>query len=240
MKKLLLTLFILTGYTTFSQSWWNSEKVRGNGNITIEERLIGTFNEVNTGGSFDVILTEGREGKLTLEGEENILPYIITEVKDDKLKIKVKNNTNIKFTQKLTITVPFENIETISLGGSGNVISKKTITGDEINFSVGGSGNIETKVKANTIKSSVGGSGNIRLAGSADKMKCSIAGSGNIKAYGLSVKSLKASIAGSGDIQITIKEKIKATIVGSGNVYYRGNPKSIDANSIGSGDVIKN
>lgn len=240
MKKLLLTLTILiTSSAVFSQSWWNSKKVRGNGKITTEERSVGNFDEVSVGGSFDVILVDGREGKITIEGEENIIPYIITEVKGDKLKIKVKQNVNVRFNRKLTVTVPFEDIEAIALGGSGNVYSKKTVSSNKVSLSIGGSGNIKTKVKAETVATSIGGSGNIKVSGSTDSMKCSIAGSGNIKAYELTTKSLKVNVAGSGDVEATVKEKIKANVVGSGSVYYKGNPKYIDTNSVGSGDVVK-
>lgn len=239
MKKLLLTLLILSSLSTFSQSWWNSKKVRGNGNITTEKRSVGSFDEVSVGGFFDVILVSGKEGKLTLEGEENILPYIVTEVKGGNLKIKTKENVNLKTTRKLTITVPFEDIEGASIGGSGNIIAKKTIRGKNLSFSIGGSGNIKAEVKAQSVKTAIGGSGNIKLKGSTDKLKCSIAGSGNIKAYDLSTNTLKVNVAGSGDVEASVKERIKANVVGSGSVYYKGDPKYIDTNSLGSGDVIK-
>jgi len=238
MKKLLFTLLIFTIHTSFGQ-WWNSKKIRGNGNITKVERSVGKFDSVGVGGSFNVVLVDGKEGKVTIEGEENIIPYIITEVKRGELKIKVKDNTNVRFNRKLTVTVPFEAIEGISLGGSGSIISEKTVNGDQVDFSIGGSGNIKTKVKASSIKSSIGGSGNINLSGTADSMKCSIAGSGNIKAYDLTTNTLKVSVAGSGDIHVTVRERIKASVAGSGSVYYKGDPKYIDRNSVGSGDVIK-
>ncbi|CAM1343608.1 head GIN domain-containing protein [Tenacibaculum amylolyticum] len=239
MRKLLLTLFICSSVTAFSQSWWNSKKVRGNGDVTTEKRTVGSFDEVSLGGFFDVILVNGNEGKITLEGEENILPYIITEVKGGTLRIKTKKNTNLKTTRKLTVTVPFEQIEGVSLGGSGNIIAKKTIKGNNVSFSIGGSGNIKAAVEAQTVKSSIGGSGSIRLEGDADNLKCSIAGSGNIKAYELTTNSLKVSVAGSGDVQATVKDRIKASIAGSGSVYYKGDPQHIDTKSVGSGDVVK-
>ncbi len=239
MRKLLLTLFILSSISIFSQSWWNSKKIRGNGTTTTITRSIKNFDQVNLSGFFEVILVEGKEGEITLEGEENILPYVITEVKNGSLNIKTRKNTNIKTTRKLTVTVPFNDINSISLGGSGNIISKKTITGNQISFSIGGSGNIKANVKVNTVKTSIGGSGNINLQGQTDHLKCSIGGSGNIKAYDLSANELKVSLAGSGNIKVSVKERIKATVVGSGNIYYKGNPKHVDINSIGSGDVIK-
>lgn len=239
MKKLLFALLIFNSSAIFSQSWWSSKKVKGNGNVVTEKRTVGSFDNVSLSGSFDVILVDGKEGKITLEGEENLLPYIITEVKGGTLKIKVKKNTNLRFRKKMTVTVPFEKINGLALGGSGSIISKKTIKSNEVGLAVGGSGNIKATVSAETIKASIGGSGNINLKGQGDKLKCSVAGSGNIRAYNLTVTSLRASVAGSGDIEATVSERIKASIAGSGSVYYKGNAKYVDTSSVGSGDVIK-
>ncbi|MEE4001547.1 head GIN domain-containing protein [Tenacibaculum sp. FZY0031] len=239
MKKQFTTIvLILLSITVNSQSWWGAKKIKGNGNVITETRKINSFDKVNVGGSFDVYLTEGTVGKLSIEGEENILKYIETEVKNGKLNINFKENTNIHTTKKLTVTVPFEDIESVALGGSGNVIAKKRIKADEVSFALGGSGNIVASVEANTIKASIGGSGNIKLKGKTDYLKCAIGGSGNIKGYDLKTSSLKASIAGSGDILTTVSNKIKATVVGSGSIYYKGNPSQIDSNSLGSGDVV--
>ncbi|OSY89118.1 hypothetical protein WH52_00205 [Tenacibaculum holothuriorum] len=239
MRKQILTFVLaFTAITMNSQSWWNSKKVRGNGNVTTITRTVDNFDKVSVGGSFDVDLVDGKEGKITLEGEENILPYIETEVKRGTLKIKFKENTNVRTTRKLLVTVPFESIEGVSLGGSGNVKVEKRIKADDVSFSLGGSGNILADVDASTVKASIGGSGNIKLRGNTNSFKCSIAGSGSVKAYKLQAESLKANIAGSGSITTTVSNKIKANVVGSGSVYYKGKPKYIDSNSIGSGDII--
>ncbi|AUC15065.1 hypothetical protein BTO06_07920 [Tenacibaculum sp. SZ-18] len=239
MKKLLLALFILNSTAIFAQSWWNSKKIKGNGNVIIDKRNVGSFDKVGLSGSFNVILVSGKEGKITLEGEENILPYIITEVKNGTLIVKVKRNTNIKTRRKLTVTVPFEDIDGVALEGSGNIIAKNTIRGNNVSFSIGGSGNIKAPVNAKKIEASIGGSGNIDLKGNGKDLKCSIAGSGNIRAYNLDVNNLSVSVAGSGDIEATVSERIKASIAGSGSVYYKGDAKYIDTDSVGSGDVVR-
>jgi hypothetical protein len=239
MKKQLFTIIIvLLSVSINAQSWWNSKKIKGNGNVITKTRSIKNFDKVSIGGSFDVNLVDGAEGKITIEGEENLIPYIETEVKNGKLKVQFKENTNIRTTKKLVITIPFEDIEAVSLGGSGNVSVQKRMKSDDASFSIGGSGNITANVDANTVKASIGGSGSIKLKGKTDNFKCSIAGSGNVKAYDLEANTLKASIAGSGSVQTTVSTKIKASVVGSGSVYYKGNPKHIDNSSIGSGDVI--
>ena len=239
MKKTFITAFVLViAFSSDAQSWWSNKRVKGNGNITTEKRNTGDYNGISVGGFFDVILVKGKEGKVTVEGEENLLEYIVTEVKNGTLKVKVENGINLKTTRRLTVTVPVEDIDRVSLGGSGNINSEATLRSENLKVNIGGSGNISLDVDAGDIKSSIGGSGNINLSGEADYMKSSIAGSGTIKAYELTVKTIKASIAGSGDIRVSVKDEIDATVAGSGSIYYKGNPPKINTKSVGSGSVV--
>ncbi|GGH02874.1 DUF2807 domain-containing protein [Polaribacter pacificus] len=241
MKKniIISCVLLILSFSTQAQNWWgNSKSIRGNGHVVTENRKTSSYDGISIGGSFDVILVKGKEGKITLRGEENILKYIETEVSGSTLKIQYKRNTNIRTTRKLTITIPYRDIDKISLGGSGNITAKELIKADEMALSIGGSGNINLKIDANELKTSIGGSGSINVSGSSKELTCSIAGSGSIKAYDLKTSIVNANIAGSGSIRTTVANQIKANVVGSGNIYYRGNPKKISSKSVGSGSII--
>jgi len=102
MKKLIITSIILTlSFSVNAQSWWNSKKVRGNGKMKTEVRNTSDYKSVSTAGNFDVKLVEGKEGKITLNGEENLMKYVITEVKKGKLIIKVKRILILKLQEGL-------------------------------------------------------------------------------------------------------------------------------------------
>lgn len=234
MKKSIVTsLILLIAFSTNAQGWWG-KKIRGNGNVITKHRTTQDYDAVAVGSSFDVELIKGKEGKITITGEENIIPYLITEVKGNTLKIHYKKNTNISTRRKLTVTVPFTEISSVSLGGSGNIRAKNTLSGNDISFNIGGSGNITADVDAKEIYTRIGGSGNIKLTGKTTELDCSIAGSGNIKAYNLKTEITTANIAGSGDVRTYVSKKIKARVVGSGNIYYKGNPSKVDSKSLGS------
>ncbi|TMM28778.1 DUF2807 domain-containing protein [Polaribacter aestuariivivens] len=239
-KKILFTTLILS--LTFSinaQNWWGkSEKIKGNGNVITVNRTTDDYDAINAGGSFDVILIKGTEGKITIEGEENIIPYIETEVKSGSLKINFKKNTNISTTKRLTVTVTFKDIESIGLGGSGNITSKEIINAKDFSVSLGGSGNIDLQLNAKNVNANIGGSGNIDLEGKTETFKCSIAGSGSIRAFELNTNDVNATIAGSGSVKTTVKNKIDAKLVGSGSIYYKGNPTHVNSKSVGSGSIV--
>ena len=238
-KKILFTslIFILT-FNANSQDWFGRKKIKGNGNVVRVNRKVASFDAVSSSGSFDVVVVKGKEIKITIEGEKNIIPFIETEVLGNTLKINFQKNINIKTTKRLRVTVAYQSLKSVTLGGSGNILGKNLFKADNFNVSVAGSGNVNIKVDANSVHASIGGSGNIDLEGKSNEFTCSIAGSGSIRAYELKTDEVHANIAGSGSIKTTVKTKIKAKLVGSGSVYYKGNPKYINNKSVGSGSII--
>jgi len=235
MKKLAIIIILLT-FTANANAQWYGKKIKGNGKVVTETRNVSDYDEIAVAGSFDVKLVAGKEGKITIEIEDNLLEYLITEVKEGKLKIKWEKGININTTKELLVTVPFEDIEAVSLAGSGDVFSEDTIKTDNLKVALAGSGDIKLNINAIGISSAVSGSGDIKLMGSTENLKCAIAGSGDINGYELVSNNVEVSIAGSGDIKVNAKENLKARISGSGDVYYKGNPRQ-DVKVSGSGSV---
>lgn len=235
MKKFTIIIILLV-FTTNVNAQWYGKKIKGNGNVVTETRNVSDYSQIAVAGSFDVKLIAGKEGKLIIKGEDNLLEYLITEVKDGKLKIKWEKGININTTKELLVTVPFEDIEAVSLAGSGDVFSEDTIKTDKLKVALAGSGDVKLIINASSISSAVSGSGDIKLMGSTQNLKCAIAGSGDINGYELESNNVEVSIAGSGDIKVNAKENLKARISGSGDVHYKGNPRQ-DVKVSGSGSV---
>ncbi len=235
MKKLAI-IIVLLAFTANVNAQWYGKKIKGNGNVVTKTRNVSEYDQIAVAGSFDVKLVAGKEGKLTIKVEENLLEYLITEVKDGKLKIKWEKGVNINTTKELLVTVPFEDIEAVSLAGSGDVFSEDTIKTDNLKVALAGSGDMKLNINASSISSAVSGSGDIKLMGSSENLKCAVAGSGDINGYELASNNVEVSIAGSGDIKVNAKENLKARISGSGDVYYKGNPRQ-DVKVSGSGSV---
>lgn len=240
MKKLITLSMTILMVATVTAQW--GKKIKGNGQQTTIERSVGSYDEVSVSGSFDVDLIAGTEGELTLKGEENLLSYIKTEVKDGKLVIKVEKGVNLRpsnWGQGIHITVPIESIHTATLSGSGDIVGKTTIKTNHFETAMSGSGDISLDVEANTIEAHISGSGDITLSGRTTSFDVSISGSGDIEAYELEADEVDAQISGSADIHITANNKIKARVAGSGDIHYRGNPGKIDTKVSGSGDISK-
>lgn len=237
MKKLVTLSLALFTIATYAQ--WG-KKIKGNGNVVSIERSVGEYDEVSSAGWFDVELVGGIEGKLTLKGEENLLEYIKTEVKNGELVIKTEKGVNLQpssWKSGIKITVPVEEIQAVRLSGSGDVVSKTTLKSDEFKASIAGSGDVDLNIEAENLKASISGSGDMELVGKATNLEVSVSGSGDIKAYDLVADNVEAQVSGSADLKITANKMIKARVSGSGDITYKGNPEKIDTKSSGSGDI---
>ena len=240
MKKITL-LAVFTLVSTFANAqWWGGKKIEGNGNQVTRERQVGEYDEVAVAGSFDVILVAGTEGTLKIEAEENLQEYLITEVKGDKLKIYTKDGYSLKTSKRngIIITVPFRDINTVSLAGSGDVVSEAVIDTQDFKCSVSGSGDMILEVNAQHVKAAVAGSGDLVIEGAAQRIDLDVAGSGDLDASGLKSKDASASVAGSGDISLNCDGgTLKASVAGSGDIRYSGKPNKVNSNIVGSGSV---
>jgi len=237
MKQLIvLGLIALTTLQVHAQ--WG-KKVKGNGEVTTITREVGNYDQVNVGGFFDVELVYGNEGTITINGESNLLDYLITEVKGNALKVKVKKGVNLKPSKNkmITVTVPFRDLDAVTLAGSGDVISKDVIKTSNFRTAVAGSGDLIVSVEASTIDASVAGSGDLTLKGSSNDVEYSVAGSGDIHAGDLKAQNADARVAGSGDIKLNCSGSLKARVSGSGDIEFSGNPDKEDIKVSGSGDI---
>ncbi len=213
------------------------QRIRGNGQITTEERQLSDFKGVSVAGSYNVHVTTGENYQVKIEADENLLPYIETRIEGGVLKVETADNYNLKSKKGITVFVTAPVYNKFSIAGSGNINGENEIIADDkMNISVAGSGNINLLLKAPVVNTSISGSGDISLEGDADEITGSISGSGNLRAIKLKARDVRVKIAGSGNAEVSAEEKLEANIAGSGDVLYAGNPQT-DSKIAGSGSI---
>lgn len=238
MKKLLFAFFAFITLSSYSQ--WQT--ITGNGNVKKETRDVSGFTGVSLSGNMNVQLTYGNSNSITVEGDENLLPYIETKVEDGNLVVKSKDRVGLKSRNKLMVYVSLTKLTGLKVSGSGNINGKGDFTNDgKTNISVSGSGNIDVGMNSfNETKIAVSGSGNVTLRGkSTNNIDATVSGSGNIDCSDVVCNDVFAQVSGSGDIKVFANKSIDARVSGSGNIYYKGSASNINLKSSGSGKIIK-
>lgn len=231
---LITTLFSLLFLGSCDSLPWGC--ITGNDRIAIEQRVVGNFSNITSYGSFVVNVRTGTDYSLSIEADENLLPYIRTYIQGNNLVIETKNDRCIKSRESIVVDVVTRDVEGLKLAGSG-VINANNINAEELDLTLSGSGMIECKrITIDYLRASLPGSGIIELDGTAETTDYSLSGSGLIKGIDLITSRCFANISGSGNIYTHVLEELDVQISGSGNLYYEGNPQ-IESKITGSGNL---
>ncbi|CAI2768287.1 head GIN domain-containing protein [Flavobacterium collinsii] len=227
--------------SSIANAQWSNKKIKGNGNVVTETRTTSEYNAIKVSGFFDVDLVAGKEGKIIVKGEQNLLSAIKVEVEDNVLKVYTEKRVNLSpsLGKKIEVTVPFETISALTLSGSGDVQSKDPIKSDKFLAKLSGSGNFNLAVNSTDLELNLSGSGDVNLKGNTANFITKLSGSGDIDAANLKSKNTDVTISGSGDIRVNCTESLTARVSGSGDIRYSGNPEKRDVKVSGSGSISK-
>ena len=224
-KTLILTLSVFLAF----QGWAQDKQTRN----------VDDFSYISFGISGDLYVTQGNDVKVVLEGDEEDLDRISTEVSGNKLRISTKGtNWGWNFS-KIKVYITVKDFDGISVSGSGDAISQGVLKGDNVDLSVSGSGDMELKLEATDVEMSISGSGSISLVGNGNSAEMSISGSGKLDAEDFVVESVELRISGSGSAWVHATKELESRISGSGSVRYAGDPDKVYNKSSGSGSVRK-
>ena len=191
--------------------------VKGSGHIEKEIRDVEGFSEIELGGMFEVYVEVGKDYSCEIKADDNLLKYITTKVRGNKLIIDSKKNLNPRKGIKINITLPVLNA--IEASGA-STITAYGIDSDYFNLSVSGAGSIE-------------------LDGKADTFKMDVSGAGSVDAEELIAKEVYVNLSGAGSADVYAEESLDADVSGVGSVNYYGNPDDVTTDISGIGSITR-
>ena len=152
-------------------------------------------------------------------------------LKSDKFDIDIAGSGDVKF--KSIDAGQFK----IGIKGSGDV-TVDSLDGKSVDARVHGSGDIRLpSLRASAVNISIKGSGDVLVAGNADRVDIEVMGSGDVHSRKLIAREASVKIMASGGVDVYAKEKLTASIVGSGDIRYAGSPNDISRTVRGSGSI---
>jgi hypothetical protein len=209
--------------------------IEGSGKTSVQDRKISGFFGIDLRTTGTVEITAGPVFSVSIEAEDNLQQHLKLAVEEEVLIISSKEC--LQATKPIMVKVTMPEIRSLELSGSGAIRGMNKLTADKMFLEVSGSGDIDVEVGATVLRSSLTGSGGLVLRGVVKDHDTKISGSGDVRAVGLRTENATARISGSGDCDLSVSNQLRATISGSGNVYYHGKINKVESHVSGSGDV---
>ncbi len=238
MKKInTITAAILILMLTVTCQAQNRKTVYGNNNVVTKEREAGSFSGIRVSTGIDVYLKQGDNQSITVEADENLHEYILTEIEGDVLRVYTE--VNIRDADEKKVFVTMKQVKSVKASSAGDVIGQSPVKTDEIEIDASSAGDIKLEVYAKEIEVDISSSGDVTLKGEADVLEADLSSAGNLNAAELKVREAEVSVSSAGDADINVTEKLQARASSAGDVHYTGNPKYVDAHSSSAGSIHK-
>lgn len=219
-----------------------SSGIEGLGDPVEESRALLPFEVVALQCSADVELHQLKKGerpKVVVRAEENLLPFIVTELDDAKLLISFEEN--FRSPAGVTIEVHVAVLSKIISQGSGDIVSRQTLKLDDLEVVNQGSGDVVLKIRTDELEVTNQGSGNVVVAGKGETIDIEAQGSGDVKALDFKAESATVENDGSGNVSVYARDEMDVTINGSGDVkyLYKGSAEDMERTTNGSGQMVE-
>ncbi len=212
------------------------------GTLSSEIRILPLFNEIDLYGKINVILTQDTLQNVRVESGKNLIAGISTMVTGGILTIQDNNGCKILRTGNdiANVYISTSQLQNITYYGSGNVSSTDTIR--SVFFTVDcyyGSGSINLKLVSDSADAIVRTeNADITFSGYGGfaYVYCAEASSVNLNQFAArAVYVVSKSVR---DIDVNVTDSLQADILYKGNVYYKGNPLSIETQISNTGKLI--
>jgi len=199
--------------------------VHGTGDNVTRDFAVGSFTGINIVGEYVVVYRQAQENSITVRMQENLFNYFNTTIENGILRVYSDRNfrTTNENTPRIYVYAPY--LSLAAFAGSAQLENWDIVRTTNLHVSVSGAASGNLPLEADNVEINIAGAGSIDVTGTADTARISIAGAGDVDASGLQTRAAWADIAGAGTIEIAVSDTLDATISGTGNVWYVGNPQ---------------
>jgi hypothetical protein len=215
----------------------NFETIAGSGNLVTESRQVSGVTRVDMTTSAYLEIQQGTQESLTVTADDNILPYLQTNVSGGRMTIRYQPQISIRTIHQPKLVLTVKNLDELRLTSSGTVNVGPLTTGD-FNIDITSSCNLTIQsIQADKITSNITSSGDVNIQGTANSLVVRISSSGNFVGPDLQVQDANVTLTSSGDVTVWVINNLSANLSSSGNVSYYGAP-NVNQHTSSSGRVI--
>lgn len=207
------------------------------------ERVMTPFKVVQLDANIEVTLIKGTEYKVQIFGGKNLLEKVTTSVESGTLMIDNDNGCNFVrgYDHKLKVTVTAPDYDKVITNSVGSIITNADFQQDSMFFSSEG-GDMIINGNYSELKTSSHGNGNVYFKGKTNTMYVYMNGTNYLYGEeGIITNYVFIESISLADAYITAPTNgtFEYHIWKTGNIYYKGDPASVNGKAEKGGIVIK-
>ncbi|MDR2847596.1 MAG: DUF2807 domain-containing protein [Bacteroidales bacterium] len=191
MKKLILSLMLCGAtLTAFCQK--------------SEVRSVSGFTGIDVSNTFKITVSKGQAESLTITADEDLLPFVRSEVKKGVLHLYIDGKHKLKNRGNLQASIVMKELNKITLSGACNLIVNDGFTPENFKFETSGASNCKIDIKTETLNVDMSGASKLMLNANVENARFDVSGAVNLKLT-LQAENVHLDVTGSPSLQLSGK-----------------------------------
>ena len=216
------------------------KKIKGTGYLVVHDRQADQlFTRVSVQQSITLYISQGKTEGITVEADDNIIPYIKTEIKNGQLNIFLDPEVIVRGYTAMNVSVSMPVITDINVAAAGRLEGSSPFTVNKLEIVASGAGSVKLEVKGSEVDVEASGAARLELKGEVEQFDLEMSSAATLKAWELRVKNCDAEISGAAKAEVSISGQLEAEISSAGILIYDGNPRITKQNVTGRGTLVK-
>ena len=233
LTKITALLFLLISTTSCFDGFTG---IKGNRNVVSEDRTISNnFNEIKVQQGIQLFITQDNITELKVEADENIIDLLITEVKDNQLKIYFEKN--VYRAKARNVYLSAANINKIKASSGASVKSENTFQTTSLDLDASSGSSIKVYVNATDITSETSSGATIKVYGKSKTFSGKASSGSSIDADELEAIDAYVKASSGANINVNVTGKLTAKASSGGDIDYEGSPTDINKDTSSGGSV---
>lgn len=256
MKKYFVVLSALVLFALGSCSKFDGDP------ISKDFSIDAAYTELEVHDAFNVTVSDAAT-QITVTAGENIMPKVVVEVVDNRLKIYLRGIFTCSGSD-MTVILPYNaNLTSVDLSGASEFHSEYGLKGqkvkvdlsgasdfycdidaDDVEMDLSGSSYYQGYLSANTLYLDFSGDSGATMEGQVTSFMFDLSGSSDLKKtingnrYGFVCDQCKGDLSGASNAYIHCDGSIKADLSGASDLHYTGNASTAGSDTSGGSDLI--
>jgi len=201
-RKLALILIAALLLTGCQYAGRMHDGIAGSGVRKTERRDLGAFTSISTDGAFDIQVVAQQPQSLEIEGDDNLLALVATDVSSGVLRIKSLRGYSTNDPIKIKISI--QNIDAVTANGAGTI-------------EISGVKNDKFEIDSN-------GAPTIKVSGETKALAIDANGAGKIDAHKLRAVNAEVESKGVARVEVFASDQLNVNVYGPSTVIYDGDP----------------
>ncbi len=232
--KIITIILIMIGFG-FSYNA-TARRVKGSGHTIKETRKLPNFTSIDIGSAFEIELIKSNETKIIIETDDNIMPFIKTNVHAKELKVNLSQDINNP--TKLSLTIYYKEVNDLDISGAAELYSSDVLTTRYLKLDFSGASEVSLKLDVESIEAEISGASNVDLEGKSRDAEIELSGAAILRAYGLELHYLDLEASGASSAKVLVLDKFIIDASGASTVRYKGTP-TLDLDDISGAASFK-